>query len=136
MDSSGLTWTPCGRSLNCPSPNERRKLPSRSKTTTGCSLRLKAETLSLESTATPATSMNSQPGGSFSQFSTGSKSSFPLPTVVAILHLPPVNTPEVACFGATRAIIRAEWQSCQPLIADAEAAGILGSSEDRAGEAL
>src|SRR5262249_59023281 len=78
---------PCVRVLNRPSPQERRKLPSRSKTTTGCSLRLKTYTLSLESTATPATSMNSQPDGSFSQFSTGLKSSMPLPTTVAIVCL-------------------------------------------------
>src|SRR2546423_5505375 len=78
---------PCVRVLNIPSPQERRKLPSRSKTITGCSLRLKTYTLSLESTATPATSMNSQPDGSFSQFSTGVKSSIPLPTTVAIMCL-------------------------------------------------
>src|SRR5262249_54599662 len=36
---------------------------------------------------TPATSMNSQPDGSFSQFSTGVKSSMPLPTTVAIVGL-------------------------------------------------
>src|SRR5215468_6093039 len=78
---------PCVRVLNIPSPQERRKLPSRSKTITGCSLRLKTYTLSLESTATPATSMNSQPGGSFSQFSTGVKSSMPLPMTVAIMCL-------------------------------------------------
>src|SRR6058998_3058020 len=78
---------PCVRVLNRPSPHERRKLPSRSKTITGCSLRLKTYTLSLESTATPATSMNSQPDGSFSQFSTGVKSSMPLPTTVAIMCL-------------------------------------------------
>src|SRR5215470_4363171 len=85
--SSGPIWIPCVRVLNRPSPQERKKLPSRSKTITGCSLRLKTYTLSLESTATPATSMNSQPDGSFSQFSTGVKSSIPLPTTVAIICL-------------------------------------------------
>src|SRR6266704_2998275 len=85
--SSGPIWMPCVRVLNMPSPQERRKLPSRSKTITGCSLRWKTYTLALQSTATPATSMNSQPDGSFSQFSTGVKSRIPLPTTVAIMCL-------------------------------------------------
>jgi hypothetical protein len=57
---------------NIPSPNERRKLPSRSNTIIGCSPRLKTKTLSFLSTPTPPISLNDQPGGSFAQFSTGS----------------------------------------------------------------
>src|SRR2546430_4827397 len=33
--SSGVMWTPCARGY-CPSPHERKKLPSRSKTIIGC----------------------------------------------------------------------------------------------------
>src|SRR6266699_5164588 len=51
----------------CPSPHERRNLPSRSKTMTGCSPRVKQKTLSLASTATPATSTKCQPSGSLPQ---------------------------------------------------------------------
>src|SRR5436190_8266139 len=54
----------------CPSPHERRNLPSRSKTMTGCSPRVKQKTLSLASTATPATSTKCQPSGSLPQPST------------------------------------------------------------------
>src|SRR6266566_4954376 len=51
----------------CPSPQERRNLPSRSKMMTGCSPRVKQKTLSLASTATPATSTKCQPSGSLPQ---------------------------------------------------------------------
>src|SRR5712692_5616711 len=51
----------------CPSPQERRNLPSRSKMITGCSPRVKQKTLSLASTATPATSTKCQPSGSLPQ---------------------------------------------------------------------
>src|SRR6185436_8891890 len=54
----------------CPSPHERRNLPSRSKTMTGCSPRVKQKTLSLASTATPATSTKCHPSGSLPQPST------------------------------------------------------------------
>src|SRR5215470_4125370 len=50
-----------------PSPHERRNRPSRSKTMTGCSPRVKHTTLSLASTATPATSTKRQPSGSLPQ---------------------------------------------------------------------
>src|SRR5215467_1841766 len=50
-----------------PSPHERRNRPSRSKTMTGCSPRVKQNTLSLASTATPATSTKLQPSGSLPQ---------------------------------------------------------------------
>src|SRR5215467_8782071 len=50
-----------------PSPHERRNRPSRSKTMTGCSPRVKQNTLSLASTATPATSTKRQPSGSLPQ---------------------------------------------------------------------
>src|SRR5712691_3346034 len=50
-----------------PSPQERRNLPSRSKMMTGCSPRVKQKTLSLASTATPATSTKCQPSGSLPQ---------------------------------------------------------------------
>src|SRR5215510_5584956 len=50
-----------------PSPHERRNRPSRSKTMTGCSPRVKQTTLSLASTATPATSTKRQPSGSLPQ---------------------------------------------------------------------
>src|SRR6266702_6394032 len=50
-----------------PSPHERRNLPSRSKTMTGCSPRVTQKTLSLASTATPATSTKCQPSGSLPQ---------------------------------------------------------------------
>src|SRR6266545_4354569 len=50
-----------------PSPHERRNLPSRLKTMTGCSPRVKQKTLSLASTATPATSTKCQPSGSLPQ---------------------------------------------------------------------
>src|SRR5215470_14099016 len=50
-----------------PSPHERRNRPSRSKTMTGCSPRVKQKTLSLASTATPATSTKRQPSGSLPQ---------------------------------------------------------------------
>src|SRR5215831_8584388 len=69
--SSGAMKTPWARG-NSPSPNERRKLPSRSNTIIGCSPRLKTKTLSRRSTPTPPISLNDQPGGSFAQFSTGS----------------------------------------------------------------
>jgi hypothetical protein len=69
--SSGAMTMPCARG-NIPSPNERRKLPSRSNTITGCSPRLKTNTLSFLSTPTPPISLNDQPVGSFAQFSTGS----------------------------------------------------------------
>src|SRR5262249_37304920 len=72
--------TPWARG-NMPSPNERRKLPSQSNTIIGCSPRLKTKTLSCRSTPTPPISLNDQPGGSFAQFSTGSKVYAPLPTV-------------------------------------------------------
>src|SRR6266536_2878773 len=57
---------PCAR-RTCPSPHERRNSPSRSKTMTGCSPRVKQKTLSLASTATPATSTKCQPSGSLPQ---------------------------------------------------------------------
>src|SRR5215472_3884309 len=79
--SSGAMNTPCARGKT-PSPNERRKLPSRSNTIIGCSPRLKMYTLSFLSTPTPPISLNDQPGGSFAQFSTGSYVYSPLPTVV------------------------------------------------------
>src|ERR1700738_544842 len=78
--SSGAMNTPCARGKS-PSPNERRKLPSRSNTIIGCSPRLKTKTLSVLSTPTPPISLNDQPGGSFAQFSTGSYEYAPLPTV-------------------------------------------------------
>src|SRR5262249_5693820 len=56
-----------------PSPHERRNRPSRSKTMTGCSPRVKHTTLSLASTATPATSTKRQPSGSLPQPSMTSK---------------------------------------------------------------
>src|ERR1700730_12114651 len=79
--SSGAMNTPCARGKS-PSPNERRKLPSRSNTIIGCSTRLKTKTLSFLSTPTPPISLNDQPDGSFAQFSTGSYEYAPLPTVV------------------------------------------------------
>src|SRR4029077_3640892 len=84
--SSGAMNTPCARGKS-PSPNERRKLPSRSNTIIGCSPRLKTKTLSFLSTPTPPISLNDQPGGSFAQFSIGSYEYAPLPTV-AMARLP------------------------------------------------
>src|SRR5271166_2524957 len=88
--SSGAMKMPCARG-NSPSPNERRKLPSRSNTIIGCSPRLKTKTLSFLSTPTPPISLNDQPGGSFAQFSTGSYEYAPLPTVV--MPRPPCSLP-------------------------------------------
>jgi hypothetical protein len=59
---------PCARG-KVPSPQERRKFPSRSNTIIGCSPRLNTYTRSLLSTATAATSLNSHPSGSFAQSS-------------------------------------------------------------------
>src|SRR5262249_12792905 len=74
-------WTPCAR-RNTPSPHERRKLPSRSKTTIGCRPRLKAYTRSCASIPTAATSaLNSRPGGSFAQSSTTSYRYAPEPRI-------------------------------------------------------
>ena len=84
--SSGAMNTPCARGKS-PSPNERRKLPSRSNTIIGCSPRLKTKTLSFLSTPTPPISLNDQPGGSFAQFPTGSYEYAPLPTI-AMPRLP------------------------------------------------
>src|SRR5437016_7620006 len=65
MPSASMVM-PCAR-RTWPSPHERRNLPSRSKTMTGCSPRVKQKTLSLASTATPATSTKCQPSGSLPQ---------------------------------------------------------------------
>src|SRR6266568_5604169 len=65
MPSASMVM-PCAR-RTWPSPHERRNLPSRSKTMTGCSPRVKQKTLSLASTATPATSTKCQPCGSLPQ---------------------------------------------------------------------
>src|SRR5262245_54344153 len=70
----------------CPSPHERRKRPSRSKTITGCSPREKQNTLSLLSTATPATSTKRHFSGSAPQPTTGSN-------LIAVLLSPRSGAP-------------------------------------------
>src|SRR5262245_26976371 len=60
---------PCGR-RKTPSPQERRNVPSRSNTMTGCSPRLNTWTRSRPSTATLVASTNDQPSGSLPQPST------------------------------------------------------------------
>src|SRR6266852_3316206 len=83
-------WTPCAR-RNTPSPQERRKLPSRSNTTIGCWPRLNAYTRSCLSTPTAATSaLNSRPGGSFAQLSTTSYRYAPEHRMTAIARSPSV----------------------------------------------
>src|SRR5215469_5203865 len=88
MESSGPIWTPCARGY-WPSPQDRRKLPSRSNTMTGCSPRLKTYTLSLASTPTAPTSLNDHPSGSFAQFSMMRYLKSPAPTMTAISSPPP-----------------------------------------------
>src|SRR5712691_5898619 len=80
-------WTPWARGY-CPSPQERRNLPSRSNTIIGCSPRLNTWTLSLASTPTAPTSLNDQPSGSLAQSSTMRYRYSPLPTMIAMNLLP------------------------------------------------
>jgi hypothetical protein len=76
-----VTWTPCARGYR-PSPQERRKLPSRSKTIIGCTPRLKTYTLSWLSTPIPPTSLKDQPSGSFAQSAFTRYRKSPFPTII------------------------------------------------------
>ena len=81
--SSGSTVMAWGNSKR-PSPQDERKLPSRSNTMMGCSPRLNPYTRACESTATAAIGA-SQPSGMRAHSALTSKVCFPEPTVVMMV---------------------------------------------------
>ena len=84
---SGPAVTPWGR-VNMPSPQAPARVPSASKTMTGCWPRLKTQTRSCASTATSTTSRKLQPSGSRGQSCRSSKRWSPDPTLVVICQSP------------------------------------------------